>query len=396
MLLIGGGRPAYQWWRQRRTDQFKTECAAATDQKDWERLDRVAGRWLAWDAGSSDAYVYLAEAQLQTGRTAEAAESLARVNDDYRGALQALAMRAEFLFSELNRPYEAVETWKRMLRINPRASLPRQRLIYFYAMSLQRRDMTRQIRDAMQLGCEPKESYPYLLLAHELNFTDGLDVITRWRKTYPGDEALEVAQAVYAVKNVPSQTMRTSGRTVVAPGDPTLINACLDKYPHNLEVLAFHLEQGVFNADEELVSRLLGQAPVECEHDSRFWRARGWLLSVQGADAEATAAFEQALRTDPFDWHSRYNYAEALRLQGLAEEASRMAELAGTGKSLSQEIFQLAGPRLMEIDLVERILPYVEEVGDERIVSAIRRRIPAKEGPLMPSAETPAPPGFPG
>lgn len=197
LVIIVAAFPSYRWWRDGRTESFKKACVRAVEEKSWEQLEAIALRWTEWEPSNGDGWVYLAEASVQLGEVERAADALGRVSNSYHGALEALALRGELLFADLNRPLEAVETWQRMLAINARADVARQRLIYFYSMSLQRAKMLEHIRKAMDLECEPPESYAYFLLANELNFSDGLSVVAKWRETYPNEEALEVAHAIY-------------------------------------------------------------------------------------------------------------------------------------------------------------------------------------------------------
>src|SRR5690606_1108813 len=123
-----------QRWHAYRSSHFRDACQAAMESKSWERLEESASEWLRWDRRANEALLFLADAQVQQGDLAAAADTIEEVDDAYDGALQALATRGERLYTELNRPLDAVENWKRMLRINPRADVARQRLIFFYAL----------------------------------------------------------------------------------------------------------------------------------------------------------------------------------------------------------------------------------------------------------------------
>ena len=377
-LAVAGAWPAYRWWHERRTGQFKAACRAAVAAEDWQTLRSAASRWADWDPENGDAWVFLAEAGVQSGQAEQAAEALGRVRDDYTGVLPALAIRGDLLFSDLNRVYEAVETWQRMLRINPSADLARQRLIYFYAMTLQREKMLEHLRTAMKMHCEPPEAYAYYLLAYEVNFSDGLPLLTKWRQEYPDDETLEVAHAVYVAKYKPLEEIAVPTKLSIAPGDHGPINQCLTKYPANLEVLAFHLEKAVYEGDEEEVVRLLKQCPPAAERDGRFWRYRAWYLASQDRNEEAEAALRKALEIHPVDWRALWLLGGVLRQLGKTSEASEVSRVALQGKELRQKLFQLPNARALNERLFVEIHNYLHATAPRFAVEALKFRLDAE------------------
>lgn len=373
LLVVGGAWPAYRLWHSHRTKSFKAACVTAVRNKSWDDLERLASQWVAWDPASNDGWVYLSEASVQHGNLERAADSLGHVSNDYHGALEALATRAELLFY-LNRPYDAAAAWQRMLVINPQADLARQRLIYFYSMSLRRSEMLSEIRQAIELQCEPPESYAYYLLAYDLNFSDGLSVTARWRERYPDDETLEVAHAVYLAKYSKVKAQALFGQLTVAPGDVSLIDECLEKYPENLETLAFHIDSAIYEGDEERVLNLLGRAPPAAEADPRFWRFRGWYLSAQGLYEEAEAALRKSLELHPVDWRTWLTLASVLRrLQH--PDAAKAAEIAQTGKTLQKELFELPTASALDRQLALRIIEYLKQTGPPQVRQALERRV---------------------
>jgi len=369
-----GALPTYSWWHNRQTAQFKEACVRAVQDKAWERLDAVAARWVEWDPSSNDGWVYFAEAAAQLGEAEAAVKALGHVRDDYHGVLKALAIRGEVLFADLNRPYEAVATWERMLRINPRADVARQRLIYFYSMTLRRLEMLAHIRKAMELECEPPESYAYYLLANELNFSDGLGMVRKWRQTYPDDEALEVAEAIYTAKDSSTRSEREFGQSLIARGDLTPINRLLEKYPKNLEVLAFHLDYAIYDGDEAKVLELLGRCPPEAEGDARFWRYRAWYLASQGSFEEAEKAVRKSLELHPVDWQTWLLLSNILRrLED--PQAAEAAEISVIGKNLKRELFELPTARAVDHQLGLKIYRYLKRTAPPEVCRAMARRL---------------------
>lgn len=374
MVLAAGARPAWQWWRGYRTEQYRVACQAATADGAWDRLKSASSQWLAWDGASDDARMFLAEACVQRSELEAAVDALGAVDDSYNGVLEALAIRGDLLFTDLNRPYEAEETWQRMLAINPRADLARQRLIYLYAMTFQRERMIDHIYRAMELGCEPPEAYAYLLLAHEVTFSDGLRITNQWLETYPDDVTLNVANALYLARFSPENTVNIYGMSLIVAGDESLVTDCLEKHPSHVEVLAYHIDKAIIAGDAERVLELLAQCPAEAERDARFWRYRGWYLAAQDKFREAEEAMRIGLEIHPFDWRGRLALAGVLRQLDRPEEAAEAAEIADVGKELHRELFQLPNARALNADVSEQIDEYLELCGDQTVLRAWRRR----------------------
>jgi tetratricopeptide (TPR) repeat protein len=355
-------KPAYETWHARRTRFYKTACKEAVATQAWTRLDVVASDWLSWDAGCNDARMYRAEAAQQLGRVDDAVDELGRVTDDYHGALDALAIRADILFSDLNRPYEAVETWQRMLRINPAADLPRQRLIYFYAITMQRERMLKHIQRALELGNEPPEAFSYLLLAYEVTFSDGLLLTTEWLKSSPDDVPLKVARAIYSARFSRDEKVNVYAMSLAAAGDETLVLQCLEEYPDNLEVLAYYADKAAIAGEPERILELLGRCPADAERDPRFWRFRGTYLSSKDRFEEAAAAFRTALEIHPYDWRSRTLLSGVLRRLNQPEEAAEQSNIANLGKELHRDLYQIPNARALNPSIRRQMDDYFGKV----------------------------------
>lgn len=366
---------AWSRYQKKRIESFKDQARTASVQKNWEELKQISGKWLGSFPDSNDALLFLAEAEGQLGQIQKSADLLKQVDEEYPGALQALLIRSELLFTELNQTFEAEACWKRMLSIDPKADAARKRLIYFYAMTLQRSKMEEHIREAIRLNCEPPEAYSYLLLRNRLNFSDGLTLVTRWRVNDTKNEILEVAQAIYAAKKTANNTIATFGIQTIVPGDRTLLNRTLKKYPHNLELLALQIEIKIFEGDVRAVSKWLSQADEEAEADGRFWRYRGWLLTQQQDFAKAEESLERALRLNPFDWQARLQLGVAQRRLEKPEQADRSAELASIGKSLQDRILELSSASDLTFELLEEVYEYSLSVGETSVANGIERRI---------------------
>ncbi|MFG0335266.1 MAG: hypothetical protein ACF8TS_18055, partial [Maioricimonas sp. JB049] len=354
ILVSFASLTAYNRWADGKQDAFRTTCEAAVAAADWDELLETATTWRDWDPDDDDSLMFIAQALVDLERLDEAVETLGQVEDDYQGALEALAFRAEIQYSALNRPFDAEATWRRMVQIAPNANLPRQRLIYFYAMTLQRRKLIESIDAAIQAGCEPPEAYVYLVMLNTLNFSDGLKLVTRWRRNDPNNEILQVAQAIYAARMTPDNSIATFGIKTVMPGDRHLLLKCLETYPENLELLAAELQLAMFNGEESRVRQLLSQASIDAERDSRFWSARGWLLNRRGQNEQAAAALERALQLVPTAWQARWLLASVYRELDRPRDAETMSRIAALGKDLEGDLLERPNARDLTPELVQR------------------------------------------
>jgi tetratricopeptide (TPR) repeat protein len=373
--LLFGYQPVSQLLSDRAEAAFKNQCKIAVAMDDWAVLSSISNRWLETHPKSNDASIFAAEAAVQLDELEKAAALLDQVNDNYHGVLPALSIRADILFSDLNRPLDAEATWKRMLKIDETADVAHQRLIYFYAMTLQRQKMLGHIHRTMKLGRESLESYSYLIMANSLNFSDGLTKLSLWRRSAPDDETLEVAQSVYAAKKTVDNGMATFGIQTIAAGDRTLLENCLKKYPSNPEALALQIEFSIYQGNANDVVKLMSQASESAESDSRFWRYRGWLLAQQNMHEEAAEALEHSLKLHPFEWPARLLLADVYRKLGKSDLTEFHAELASKGKNLQDKLFERPTARDVDETLFREIHDYCREMGASSVVEAIERRV---------------------
>jgi tetratricopeptide (TPR) repeat protein len=363
------------WQHSRRSTEFRLICKKAAVTDDWELLHQSASEWLGWDNDCDEATLFLAEALAQKDEHASAVQLLNSVSDDYHSIVQVLSYKAEMLMADLRRPHDAATAWLAMLELEPNASVPRQRLIYVYAMTLQRQKMLALIMDSIKLNSEPQESYSYLLLANDLNFSDGLAMTTRWRSADKENRILEIAQAVYAARTLLDNSLPKFGTSTVMPGNRELLDLCLEKYPDSIEALALKIDEAIFAGKVDAVAKLLAQAPEAASQDNRFWRFRGWLLQSQGKLDSAEKAFRYSLELHPFAWRSRLLLADVLRKQTRPEEAEDESQLALLGKSLTNRILHSPNARDLDESLVTEMLEYVKRTGPQSVTDAFSRRL---------------------
>jgi tetratricopeptide (TPR) repeat protein len=368
-------RPTYSWWHARQSRFYDEACEHAAEQESWEQLEAIARQWVEWDPEASRGWVHLSDALLKQSKPEAAVEAMARVSDSYPDVLDVLAIRGDILFSDLSQPYAALENWERMLQINETATVARQRMIYFYAMTLQRERMREQVLRAMELGGEPPEAYTYLFLAYDVNFSDGLLMARRWLESYPDDETLQVAAAIYLATFRSRNPLSIMESNPTVAGDLSEVYRLREVYPENIELLAVLLDKAVFEGDTTAVLDLLMEAPEGADQDPRFWRYRGWYLDLQDRHEDAAQALLRCVELNPFDWRARILLGSVLRQLGRSEAAEREARLGVIGKELHQELLELSNARLLDEDLASRIHDYSVETGPESFQRALADRL---------------------
>ncbi len=112
------------------------------------------------------------------------------------------------------------------------------------------------------------------------------------------------------------------------------------RFPRNVELLAYRLERSVAKGDVDAVAGLLADLPAEVESDNRFWRYRGWLRMTNGELAEAEGCFRKAIELNVYDYLSRHQLASVLRRSKRMEEVKVLEEVAVEGKDLHNELFR--------------------------------------------------------
>lgn len=374
-LLLAGTTLGYYRNQASQVRQLRLACRKAIAVQDWDALEQQALQWQQKTPHDDDARMYLAEALTQKRQYQQALDVLENVSADYHGILEVMAVRAELLFGELRRPFEAAQIWEDVVQARPDAAVPRQRLIYFYAMTLQRHRMVDHIRTAIKLGIESPECYSYLVLSNDLNFSDGLVTVTQWLNSDPDNRVLQIAQAVYAAKTSGANDLPKFGTSSVIPGDQALLEKCLKQHPDSIEALSLTIEQAIFAGDQNRVANLMSQAAETAARDDRFWRYRGWLLQQRGQFAEAEKAFRRSLEIQPFAWRSRLLLADVLRKLQRLEDAEQESALAITGKTISGKILAGANARDLETELAYELLDYAGQTGETVASEGLARRL---------------------
>lgn len=359
-----------------RIERFRSACARASLTGNWEAAEATATEWLQVAPSSDPAKLVQGEALTGLSRHDEALAVLTRIDPNSEEYASALALQANILADKLARPFDAEKLWLQMLDRDATSDAARRHLILFYSITLQRQKLVQQLLSAIALDQAPPETYAYLLLPKTLAFEDGLQVIQRWRENYPNDELLEVCHAFYLALTPPDKSVqRADDRSLAFPGDYEPMRLCLEKYPHNLEALSFHVEVALFEGNADRIAELLRMAPPEAAEDSRFWRYRAWLLRTSSDLVGASAAVDEALHLDPFDWRGYQERANVLRLSGDLAGAESAVAAAGAGKQVEEYLLQQTNPHRLTPESASRMRDFLSRMNAREVLDHLERRM---------------------
>jgi tetratricopeptide (TPR) repeat protein len=372
--LVGLIYCGYRYWEQRSIRLLGEACRAAVEAGDYARGEQIGRRWAEFEPDNSAILVQLAQAAKGQGAYDRMVKYLLRVPDGDPSALTMLGLAAEVQFNELVQPFGAEQTWLRILTIEPRANVPRKNLLYLYALTQQRAKLQSQVEEALRTESDTPDTYAYLLLMSDLQFTDAFPKLSNWLRQEPDSESLRVARAL-ALANAPelSDPSVYSG-SEYQPRDRTLLEECRRDFPQNLEARAYFIKHAIDLADADQLRPLLEGLPAAAEQDSRIWHARGWLLRAEGKPAEAEAALRKSLALYPLDWRVRHELSQVVRRLGRIEEAEQLAREAASGKSLQRAVLESPTTELAP-EILARIAEYARDTGATAVAEPLSRRI---------------------
>lgn len=355
-------------------------CEAAFASGNWEELKSEATDWTLADADSGEAWMFLARAHQQLGDLEESVAALRKVPKTSPKSGTAQLAIVELYFGPLNKPQLGAEVCEEILKDNAESVTARQRLIFFLAMTRQRVRMIEQIRTAMKLRTEPKESYTYLFFADSLPFTNAAALNAHWLAGSPDSELFEVARAVYLAETLDIGVSQDNREQALAAEKAlsekeTRMRELLEKYPHNIELLAYFLNRARLFGDLERVVELMSKAPVESESDNRFWRIKGWIHARRGEPQEAESSYRKAIELHPLDWGTRSLLAQLLQQEQRLEEASQLRELVEQANKLRRDIEVLPSADQLTIVIVQGLADYAGACGDQLYADCLSRRL---------------------
>ena len=360
--------------RIERLEELNIQCGEFAVLQDWESLESSALEWVKLDKSAADAWLNLAESHQKQGRPKESVDCLLKVPRNDPKASQALLFAAEMQLAEAGQPSGGIDTLRELRDIDPRNDAARKHLISLYAMTLQRREMIDEIRDAFRYHVEPPEAYMYLMIADHLSFTNGAQLNTRWLAAESGSELYSVARVIQLVDTL-KKLEKTSPETEIQrhAGEEEL-NSLLKKYPQNRALLYNAIESAMLEEDVDQVRKLLAQIRDPDFPDSLSLRYKGWHLMKTQRPQEAEEAYRRSISLMPLDWHAWHELASALRNQGKLEAAESAARIAVVGKELRKECLALPDASQAPPDLFDRILQYAVECRADDVAAALSFR----------------------
>lgn len=359
---------------------FETACRQAIEKRDWTGLIESSSAWAAWDADAADALLYQSYGFQELGELNRAAELLLRLPNESPKAEAALLVAASLYFEDLGQPQKAIPVLERLLKVNRMSITAHQRLIFFYGITLQRVKMLDQIRQALEVGAEPPDSYVYLHLAGRLTFTNGYRMNQRWLRQGPDNKLFRIASVVQ---------MNTAKDLAVdadeePPGEKEAryaeVKELLREYPGDTALLRYLLHLAVKRFDVDDVGTLLSASPDHAWKDSVFWRFRGWYHHQVGEFDEARKAFEKSIELYPQDWETWHHLAATFRKQKDLDNAERAQRVALQGKELRKSILQLADARAATPEIMASMRDYCAACGDELAATSLQTRIQLMTG----------------
>lgn len=362
------------------SEELRLLCRDASQNKQWAALLEHAERWTAIEPESGEAWMNAARALQQQKKFDEAALCLQRVPITGPDAEAALIAQLDLAFGPRNCPEEGAAICKAQLERNPHSTVAQQRLIFFLAITVQRRQLQKQIRAAIESGSEPREAYVYLFFADSLHFSNGAKWNGQWLQGNPESELFEVAQAVFIAQtldlsfSMDNREEWQNARAALAKKGSVMAQL-LKRYPHNTELLAYHLRESVKAGDVSRTLQLLSQAPVASEDDGRFWRYKGWVHAQRDELTAAEEAYRRALELHPLDWATRHLLAELCQRQQRFQEVERLRQLVTRASELRRILHTAPSAREVPVPTLEKLASYAADCGDDQMADALRKRI---------------------
>jgi tetratricopeptide (TPR) repeat protein len=364
----------FYYWRHELVVAFNRQCRDLSAEKKWPELATVSERWARVDPDQANPWLFRAEAAEGLKDWAHVVEYLDRIPRDDSRAIPALARKAVAEFENLNRPLDGMKTCDEALRLDPRVLIAHKQTIFFCAMTLQRAEMVRRIRQAIQVRRESPESYVYLLSASWLYSGSIYRHNTHWLEADPDNEMYLVARALQVyVYEVKSDLAQAAEFEHIPPAEELL-----QRYPHNLELVAYFLNRTIAEGDVDRVRDLLRAVPPElADVDARFWRAKAWCEDTDGESGPAELSLRRAFELDRYWWQIHFQLHDLLRRLGRHEESARFFNIYKISKALSNEVKTLAQSveSLDDQGFCRSLLELAELIEDDDVAIALRERL---------------------
>lgn len=367
------------WLTQWNDEDYRRECNVLAQNEDWTKLRELAGEWVDRTTAPDEALTLLAEAEYQDGFPDRAVEHLLAIPERSKRAYTALIAACDMQFGELNKPLEGVETLKRMVKLRPSSITSRRRLIFFYAVTLQRRAMVEAIHDAIRRKAEPPDAYAYLMLADKLSFSNGFTKNTEWLESDPESELFQVARIIQLLDSVSSSD--SDSRRATLPQYMKVFHELRKKFPGNLELINYEVAAAIEDFDVDKVEQLLGEVSDKTGH-YLLLKSKGWLAMQNDEFSRAETLFLASIAEFSLDWSTWHQLAACRRRLGKLDEAVTSEQIARIGKELQKEILQQKNTAAIDTKTLEKIASYAASCADDLVAAGILMRLSSGQTPL--------------
>lgn len=369
--LAGWG---YYLQKSETIESLDWRCRELNSQRQWDQLKRVAERLSLKQPDKADPWLYRAAAAEGLKDWPNAVKFLDRVPRSDPRAISSLIQKASIEFESLNEPLASVRTCDEVLELDPRVLIAHKQTIFFYAMTLQRAEMVRRIRQAIDVRRDSPESYVYLVSASWLYSGSLYRLNSRWLENDPDNETYQVARALQVYTSQAKADLERAAEFEHIPQPEDL----LKKYPQNHELIAYFLNKSITEGELDRVEELLQTlTPEQISRDPRFLRALAWRQDANNELLQAEQSLRQAHALDPYWWQIHFQLHDILRRRGQADESARFFEIYRKAKDLSTEIMTLnqSIENLDHTRFCQSLIGLAELVGDTQVVSLLRERV---------------------
>lgn len=382
-LTVGGAGAyfGYSGWLESRIRYLHQECRRTQDAKRWSDMELAARQWTRLQPSEADCWLYLAIALEEQGDLEASEKALQSLPDRKSKSVQGLLELSNLQFGPLNKPLAGVATCERILSLRPQILEAHRRLIFFDALCVQRAQMTSRIYRSIELGCEPREVYVYLMLGEAPIFTNGFETVNHWLQRDPSSELFLVARTVQMAENLALLKNPTSQSQAQLEQAERLLTGYRQQFPANRVVLWFFLKNAARRSDVESVGKLLASVPDDAGDEGVFWRYRGWFHSQRDEFADAELAYRKAVELTPLDFQIWHEWADVLRKKGELPEAAKLQAVAAEGRQLRLSLQQLKDASTITDTQLNQIRIYAHKCGDNRVAQALARRLRVPAAP---------------
>ena len=363
-------------YRQSEIDRLSRACAEASRKQAWPRLESLSREWTTIDS-SPIAWYWLGSALKAQGRFLEAEPAFAQIQVDGPRGIDAAVARMEIQFHVHKRPLAAIDLARDLLERDQKLASPRRHLIYFFAMTLQRTELIREIRQAIKFGVDVREHYLYLMILEDLSFRDAELITREWAEACPESAELRIAHQVQQLR-LARLEMREDPSPVLVRRYEEIRSRFLEQFEQlstNPQVLDTRLLLATDDSDVTAAGHCLERVTDNAAEDPVFWRYRGWYATHTGDLEDAEKSYRRAIELHPLGVQSRAELSGVLRRLGQAEEAGRMQELAFRGTAIVLKTRHLNHLRDGSISLLRTTAEFAGDCGDQEVASGILRRI---------------------